>query len=128
LANQPYSRRLLCSSGLGFRIIAAPRGLSPQCAYRVGRTKNRTRLFSDSLSGIKWSIFQPNGDFLRESPLSYFRLPRRFKRAIRAIDSTTIELIAKCMDWAKHRKHKAAAKVHVALDLISFIPIRVVTD
>ncbi|MDO5472405.1 MAG: hypothetical protein Q4F35_03620, partial [Akkermansia sp.] len=38
LANQPYSRRLLCSSGLGFRIIAAPRGLSPQCAYRVGRT------------------------------------------------------------------------------------------
>ena len=27
-----------CSSGLGFRIIAVPRGLSPQCAYRVGRT------------------------------------------------------------------------------------------
>ncbi|MDO4751139.1 MAG: hypothetical protein Q4A24_03445, partial [Akkermansia sp.] len=27
-----------CSSGQGFRIIAAPRGLSPQCAYRVGRT------------------------------------------------------------------------------------------
>lgn len=77
---------------------------------------------------VAWSIFQPNGGFLRESPLSYFRLPRRFKRAIRAIDSTTIELIAKCMDWAKHRKHKAAAKVHVALDLISFIPIRVVTD
>ena len=39
LANQPYSRRLLCSSGLGFRIIAGPRGLSPQCAYRVDRTK-----------------------------------------------------------------------------------------
>ncbi len=39
LTNQPYSRRLLCSSGLGFRIIAAPRGLSSQCAYRVGRTK-----------------------------------------------------------------------------------------
>ena len=32
------------------------------------------------------------------------------------------------MDWAKHRKHKAAAKVHVALDLISFIPICEVTD
>ncbi len=41
LANQPYSRRLLCSSGLGFRIIAAPRGLSPQCAFRVGRTTAR---------------------------------------------------------------------------------------
>ena len=66
--------------------------------------------------------------FFTQGGRSYFRLPRRFKRAIRAIDSTTIELIAKCMDWAKHRKHKAAAKVHVALDLISFIPIRVVTD
>ena len=66
--------------------------------------------------------------FFSQGGRSYFRLPRRFKRAIRAIDSTTIELIAKCMDWAKHRKHKAAAKVHVALDLISFIPIRVVTD
>ena len=66
--------------------------------------------------------------FVSQGGRSYFRLPRRFKRAIRAIDSTTIELIAKCMDWAKHRKHKAAAKVHVALDLISFIPIRVVTD
>ena len=27
------------------------------------------------------------------------------------------------MDWDKHRKHKAAAKVHVALDLNSFIRI-----
>ena len=32
LANQPYSRRLL--SGLGFRIITVPCGLSPQFAYR----------------------------------------------------------------------------------------------
>lgn len=71
---------------------------------------------------------QTHPNFFTQGGRSYFRLPRRFKRAIRAIDSTTIELIAKCMDWAKHRKHKAAAKVHVALDLISFIPIRVVTD
>ena len=71
---------------------------------------------------------QTHPKFFTQGGRRYFRLPRRFKRAIRAIDSTTIELIAKCMDWAKHRKHKAAAKVHVALDLISFIPIRVVTD
>ncbi|MBQ4593287.1 MAG: hypothetical protein IJA81_01495, partial [Akkermansia sp.] len=30
-----------CSSGLGFRIIAALRGLSPQYAYRVGRTHKK---------------------------------------------------------------------------------------
>ena len=39
LAHQPYRRRLLCSSGLSFRIITVPCGLSLQCTYRVGRTK-----------------------------------------------------------------------------------------
>ena len=56
LANQPYSRLLLCSSGLGFLIIAAPRGLSPQCAYCVGRTQKNTpgsrrRCFRSLVSG-----------------------------------------------------------------------------
>ena len=34
LAHQPYSRRLLCSSGLSYRIITVPCGPSPQFAYR----------------------------------------------------------------------------------------------
>ena len=38
LANQLYSRRLLCSSGLSYRIITVPCGPSPQFAYRAGRT------------------------------------------------------------------------------------------
>ena len=42
-ANPPYSRRGLCSSGLGLRIITALCGLSPQFAYRVGRTTERSR-------------------------------------------------------------------------------------
>jgi hypothetical protein len=92
---------------------------------------NRTRDIA-LIKKLFWKIVvhyqQTHPNFFTQGGRSYFRLPRRFKRAIRAIDSTTIELIAKCMDWAKHRKHKAAAKVHVALDLISFIPIRVVTD
>jgi len=52
LAYQPYRRRLLCSSGLGFRIIAAPRGLSPQCAYRVGRTKKTQEMPHDFLRSV----------------------------------------------------------------------------
>ena len=36
----------------------------------------------------------------------------RFKVRIHAIDSTTIELVAGCMDWAQHRRRKAAAKTH----------------
>ena len=52
----------------------------------------------------------------------YRGLPRRFKRAIHAIDSTTIALVANCMDWAKHRRRKAAAKMHLRLNLQSFLP------
>jgi len=36
----------------------------------------------------------------------------RFKMPIHVIDSTTMELVANCLDWAKHRRRKAAAKTH----------------
>jgi hypothetical protein len=52
-------------------------------------------------------------------PLGYLR---RFRRAIHAVDSTTLRLVASCMDWAKHRRRKAAAKCHMRLDLQSFLP------
>jgi hypothetical protein len=50
------------------------------------------------------------------------RFLRRFKRKIHAVDSTTMQLIATCMDWAKHRRRKAAAKCHLRLNLQSFLP------
>ena len=52
----------------------------------------------------------------------YSGLPRRFKRTIYAIDSTTIQLVANCIDWAKHRRRKAAAKCHMQLNLQTFLP------
>lgn len=52
----------------------------------------------------------------------YRALPRRFKKAIYAVDSSTIALVANCMDWAKHRRRKAAAKLHMRLNLQSFLP------
>src|SRR5690606_32368623 len=45
----------------------------------------------------------------------YVGLPRRFSRLINVVDSTTIALLANCMDWAKHRRRKAAAKCHMRL-------------
>jgi hypothetical protein len=33
------------------------------------------------------------------------------------VDASTIALIASCIDWAQHRRRKAAAKLHVRLDL-----------
>ena len=53
------------------------------------------------------------------------RRPRfacRFKRMIHVVDSTTIQLVARCLDWAKHRRRKAAAKCHVRLNLQTFLP------
>lgn len=55
-------------------------------------------------------------------------LPRRFKRTVHVLDSTTIKLFANCMDWAKHRRRKAAAKLHLRLNLESFLPAFAVVD
>lgn len=52
----------------------------------------------------------------------YCGMPRRFKRLINVVDSTTIKLVANCMDWAKHRRKKAAAKCHMRLDLQTLLP------
>ncbi len=50
------------------------------------------------------------------------RFAFRFKRVIHVVDSTTIQLVARCLDWAKHRRRKAAAKCHVRLNLQTFLP------
>lgn len=55
-------------------------------------------------------------------------LLRRFKVRIHAVDSTTMQLVANCMDWAKHRRRKAAAKMHLRLDLHSYLPSFAVID
>jgi hypothetical protein len=52
----------------------------------------------------------------------------RFKRLIHLVDSTTISLVANCMDWAKHRRRKAAAKCHVRLDWGQMLPRFIVVE
>ena len=52
----------------------------------------------------------------------YSGVPKRFRRAIYAVDSTTIQLVANCINWAKHRRRKAAAKCHMQLNLQNFLP------
>jgi len=46
----------------------------------------------------------------------------RFKRPIHAIDSSVIKLVLSCMDWAKHRRRKAAAKLHLRFEVHSQLP------
>lgn len=56
------------------------------------------------------------------------RLLYRFKRTIHAVDATTIQLVASCLDWAQHRRRKAAAQCHLRLDLQSFLPSFAIID
>lgn len=60
--------------------------------------------------------------------IAYKGIPHRFKKAIYAIDSSTITLVANCMSWAKHRRQKAAAKCHLRLNLQSFLPSMAIVD
>jgi FOG: Transposase and inactivated derivatives len=52
----------------------------------------------------------------------------RFKVPIHIADTTVIELVANSMDWAKHRRRKAAAKTHMRLNLQSLLPGFVIID
>jgi len=56
------------------------------------------------------------------------KLPHRFRKTVHVIDSSTIKLFANCMDWAKHRRRKAAAKLHLRLNLENFLPAFAVVD
>src|SRR5438105_7869385 len=52
----------------------------------------------------------------------------RFRVPIHVVDTTVLELVANCMDWAKHRRRKAAAKTHMRLNLQSLLPSFVIVD
>jgi len=83
---------------------------------------NKTRE-SNMMEALFWQTMKhleglmPGGFGMR-----YKGLPKRFKRAVYAVDSSTIALVANCMNWAKHRRRKAAAKLHLRLNLQSFLP------
>lgn len=52
----------------------------------------------------------------------------RFKAPIHIVDTTVLELVASCLDWAQHRRRKAAAKTHMRLNLQSLLPSFVIVD
>ncbi len=79
---------------------------------------------ADMAEALFWGVLK---DLQSEHPQfgfghTYKGFPKRFKRIINVVDSTTIQLVANCMDWARHRRRKAAAKCHMRLDLETFLP------
>ena len=77
-----------------------------------------------------WAVFEHLGNLSPRflSGKAGKRFARKIKRTIHLVDSTTIALIASCMDWARHRRRKAAAKCHLRLDLQSFLPRFAIID
>jgi hypothetical protein len=82
---------------------------------------------ADMIEDLFWSVFacfeKQTPTFGHRGPRKRKRgLPRRFKRMIHAVDSSTIKLVANNLDWAKHRRRKAAAKLHLRLNIGCFLP------
>jgi len=102
--------------------LFAIRGATPPSRNGLSNA-NKTR-DADMMEALFWKMLTHlQHQFPQFGPAgSYSKLPRRFKKAIYSVDSSTITLVANCMDWAKHRRRKAAAKLHLRLNLQTFLP------
>jgi len=103
--------------------LSQMRGATPPSRNGLSHA-NATRP-ADMAAALFWAVLSSMRDAFPAfvtSGRNYPRIPRRFKRTIHAVDSTTMQLVANCMDWAKHRRRKAAAKMHLRLEMASFLP------
>lgn len=107
--------------------VATIRGAEPPSRNGLSHA-NRTRS-PEMAKDLFWSVLH-HFEALRPGfgGVKFRRLPRRFRKTVHVLDSTTIKLFASCMDWAKHRRRKAAAKLHLRLNLDSFLPAFAVVD
>lgn len=107
--------------------LSAVRGATPPSRNGLSHA-NKTRpapLAEDLFWGVLDHLGTLAPKFIRGK--AWGRL-RRFKCAIYAMDSTVIQLVANCLDWAQHRRRKAAAKCHLRLNLQSLLPQCVIID
>jgi len=114
--------------GLHSGPLSSLRGATPPTRNNLSNSnKVRSAAMAEKLF---WAVFEHLGKLSPQfvSGTAGKRFARKFKRTIHLVDSTTIPLIASCMDWAKHRRRKAAAKCHLRLDLQSFLPRFAIVD
>jgi IS4 transposase len=108
--------------------LSSLRGATPPSRNNLSHA-NKVRP-AEMAEQLFWAVFKHLGDLSPRfvSGSGRKRFARKFKRTIHLVDSTTIPLIASCLDWAKHRRRKAAAKCHLRLDLQSFLPRFAIVD
>jgi hypothetical protein len=104
--------------GLHSGPLSSLRGATPPNRNTLSHA-NKVRP-ADMAEQLFWSVFKHLGNLSPGfvSGRSGKRFARKFKRTIHLVDSTTIPLIASCLDWAKHRR----------LDLQSFLPRFAIVD
>ena len=102
--------------------LACVKGATPPSKNNLSNC-NKTRN-ADFMEALYWQTMEflcrTNADFGSSKCRKGYL--RRFKKAIHAVDSTTVQLVAKNLGWAKHRKRKAAAKIHMRIGLQGFLP------
>jgi hypothetical protein len=107
--------------------LSTIRGATPPS--RNGFSNANRERSADMAERLFWSVLE---HLKTQSPgfaAGHRRGPAfRFKVPIHIIDTTVMELVANCMDWAKHRRRKAAAKTHMRLNLQSLLPEFVIVD
>lgn len=104
-------------------VLTTIRGSAPPSRNGLSyANRNRNPEMAKSLFWETLKSLESQHPKFRLEGRKYCAFPRRFKKVIGVADSTTIQLVANCMDWAKHRRRKAAAKIHLRLDLASFLP------
>jgi hypothetical protein len=114
--------------GLNSGPLSSLRGATPPSRNNLSHA-NKVRP-AELAEKLFWAVFEHLGNLSPRflSGRAGKRFARKFKRTIHLVDSTTIQLIASCMDWARHRRRKAAAKCHLRLDLQSFLPRFAIVD
>ncbi|HEY6072805.1 MAG TPA: IS4 family transposase [Anaerolineales bacterium] len=72
-----------------------------------------------------WELYQTVfGELLsRCQAVAAGRKKFRFKNRLLSMDSTSIDLCASIYDWAKYKRTKGAAKVHLVLDNEGYLPV-----
>ena len=109
----------------GLRLWATPlrglRGATPPSRNALSHAnKIRTCAVAEQLF---WSVLEHlQNSFPKFRQGSTRGLAWRFRRSIHVVDATVIQLVTSCLDWAKHKRRKAAAKVHLRLSLRSLLP------
>lgn len=107
--------------------LSAIRGATPPS--RNGFSNANRERSAEMAEKLFWSVL----DHLKTQSPGFAAGKRRgpafrFKVPIHIIDTTVMELVANCMDWAQHRRRKAAAKTHMRLNLQSLLPEFVIVD